>query len=68
MRVDIQELKAKMAYQGKYQKDVAMAIDMSPNTFCVKLQTGNFKIEEIHKLMKAIPLTKEDVEHIFFAN
>lgn len=68
MRVDIQELKAKMTYHGKLQKDVAKSIGMSPNTFSLKLQTGNFKIEEIHKLMNAVPLSKDDVDNIFFAN
>ena len=68
MRVDVQELHARMAYYNKLQKDVAKAIDMTANTFSVKMQSGNFKISEIHKLMNAIPLTKDDIDKIFFAN
>lgn len=68
MKVDTQELKARMAYNKKFQNEVAANIGMSANTFRIKLQKGDFKISEIHRLMKAIPLTMQEVEKIFFAD
>ena len=67
MKVDIQELKAKMAYNNRLNKEVAESLGISRNTFSLKLQTGDFKISEIHRLMKAIPLSMQEVKQIFFA-
>ena len=67
MQVDIQELKARMVYHKRFQRDIAKAVGISSKTFGVKLHTGDFKISEIHKLMKAVPLTMQDVEKIFSA-
>jgi len=67
MKVDMQELKARMIYHNRLHRDIAKAVGVSAKTFGIKLQTGDFKISEIHKLMKAIPLTKQDVDKIFFA-
>ena len=67
MQVDIQELKARMVYNKRLQRDIAKAVGVSSKTFGLKLKTGDFKISEIHKLMKAVPLTMQDVEKIFFA-
>ena len=66
MKVDIQELKAKMAYNNRLNKEVAESLGISRNTFSLKLQTGDFKISEIHKMMKNIPLSLKEVEEIFF--
>jgi len=67
MQVDIQELKARMVYNNRLQRDIAKAVGVSSKTFGVKMQTGDFKISEIHKLMKAVPLTMQEVEKIFFS-
>ena len=66
MTVNIQELKAKMTYNNRFHKDVAESLGISRNTFRYKLQTGDFKISEIHKMMKYIPLSLQEVEQIFF--
>ncbi len=67
MKVNIQELKARMTYRNLLQKDVADLLGISQNTFSAKLQSGNFKIAEIHKLMQIIPLSLKEVEQIFFS-
>ena len=67
MKVDIQELKARMVYNKHFQRDIAKAVGISSKTFGLKLKKGDFKISEIHKLMKAVPLTMQDVEKIFFS-
>ena len=68
MRVDVQELRARMVYHKHFQKDVANAIGVSRQSFIRKLQTGYFTISEIHKMMDFIPLTREEACKIFFAN
>ena len=67
MRVDVRELRARMVYYNRLQREIAKDIGVSSKTFGVKLQKGDFKISEVHALMKAIPLTMQDVEKIFFA-
>lgn len=67
MKVDTQELKARLTYHCKTQRQVAQAIGLSENTLNSKLQSSNFKIYEIHKLIKIVPLSNEDVLKIFFA-
>lgn len=67
MKVDTQELRALMTYYSRSQKNVAEAIGLSRNTFMLKLQSGDFKISEIHRLMKAVPMTMQEVEKVFFA-
>lgn len=66
MTVDTQALKAKMAYHNLLQKDIAESLDMTRTTLNLKLQTGEFKISEIHRLMEIIPLSMKEVEEIFF--
>ena len=48
MQVDIQELKARMVYHKRFQRDIAKAVGISSKTFGFKLKTGDFKISEIH--------------------
>lgn len=67
LKVDTQELKARITYHNLLQKDVADSLGISKNTFSAKLQSGDFKISEIHKLMKIIPLDMQQVEQIFFS-
>ena len=68
LKVDTQELKARMTYHNLLQKDVARSLRISENTFSSKLQSGNFKIAEIHKLMRIIPLDMQQVNQIFFSD
>lgn len=68
MKVDTQALKAKLAYCNRLRCEVAESIGMSRGTFRAKLKNGDFKISEIHKLMKIIPLSMNDVHSIFFAD
>lgn len=67
MKVNIQELRALMKYHNRLQKDVAKAIGISRNTFALKLQSGDFKVSEIHKLIEVVPMTMQDVIKVFFA-
>ena len=67
MKVDVQELKARMTYHKRLQCEIAKSVGMTANTFGLKLRKGDFKISEIHKLMSAIPLTMQETEKIFFA-
>ena len=68
MTVDTQELRARMAYHSLSQREIADAIGTTRATFNLKLQTGDFKISEVHKLMACIPLSMQEVEKIFFAD
>ena len=68
MKVDIQALKARLTYNNRHYFEVAESIGVSRDTFRKKLQNGDFKISEIHKLMEKIPLTTQDVQSIFFAD
>ena len=67
MTVDTQALRAKMTYHNLLQKDIAEALGMTRATLHSKLQTGEFKISEVHRLIEKIPLSMEEVEEIFFA-
>lgn len=67
MKVDIQALKAKLTYHNLRYCELSESIGMSRDTFRAKLQNGDFKISEIHRLMEKIPLTIQDVQSIFFA-
>lgn len=67
MKVDTQELRALMIYHNRSQKDLAKSIGLSRNTFTLKLQSGDFKISEVHKLMESVPMTMQDVEKVFFS-
>ena len=66
MTVDAQALRAKMTYRNLLQKDMAKALGMTRTTLNLKLQTGDFKISEIHRIMETIPLSMKEVEEIFF--
>lgn len=67
MNVNTQELRALIAYHNRSQKDIAETIGLSRNTFMLKLRSGDFKISEIHRLMKAVPMNLQEVEKIFFS-
>lgn len=66
MTVDTQALRAKMTYHNLLQKDIADVLGITRTTLNSKLQTGEFKISEIHRLMEKIPLSMKEVEEIFF--
>lgn len=66
MIVDTQALRAKMTYHKLRQKDMAKELGMTRTTLNLKLQTGEFRISEIHRLMEIIPLSMKEVEEIFF--
>ena len=67
MTVDTQALRAKMTYHNLIQKDMAQALGVTRTTLNIKLQTGDFKISEIHRLMETIPLSMKEVEEIAIA-
>lgn len=67
MRANKSLLKAKLAFHDHTQKEIAKKLGISENTFGIKLRTGKFKLDEIHKMIVIIPLTVSDVIEIFFA-
>ena len=68
MKVDTQELKARLTYHNLSYREVADSAGISVSALNSKLRSGDFKISEIHKLMKVIPLTMKEVQVIFFAD
>lgn len=65
--VDIQLLKAKLKYHNKTYYEVARAIGMNRDTFTRRLEDGgSFRVHEVQAMMKFIPLTRAEVQDIFF--
>lgn len=66
LETDIQLLKAKMKYHRRTYEEVAKAMGINRDTFARRLKSKNFSVQELHGLMKAVPLTMSEVEEIFF--
>ena len=65
--VDIQLLKAKLKYRNKTYYEVACAIGMNRDTFTRRLEDGgSFRVHEVQAMMEFIPLTRAEVQDIFF--
>lgn len=66
--MNIQMLKEKVAESSLTQEAIADAIGVSRCTFYRKMnKKGNtFTVEEMNRIMKMIPLTKEEAARIFF--
>lgn len=70
MVVNIARLKGKIVERGNTQEAVANAIGMDRSTFYRKLKDGGekFTIGEIHRIVNAVPLSKEEAIDIFFTS
>ena len=67
MEIDVRLLKAKLKYNGRTYAEIAEALGMTRDTFAKRIQRQDFSIKHVHGLMKAVPLTMEEVLEIFFA-
>lgn len=67
MKTNMNKLKAKIVEVGITQEAVARMIDIDRSTFLrkVKGEGMSFTIGELHKMMKAIPLSKNEAIDIF---
>ena len=70
MVVNIARLKGKIVERGNTQEAVANAIGMDRSTFYRKLKDGGEKVTigEIHGIVNAVPLSKEEAIDIFFTS
>lgn len=70
MIVDVKKFKGKLVEKEKTQESIADIIGIDRSTFYRKMKNGGagFTVGEIHKLVDAIPLTKEEAIDIFFAS
>lgn len=68
MYIDIEHLKAIMRYHDISQESLAAALGMCRDTFIRRMKKEEFTIKQVHKMMKVIPLSMEEMEQIFFAN
>ena len=68
MIVNIARLKGKIVEHGNTQEAVASEIGMDRSTFYRKLKDGGekFTIGEIHGIVSAVPLSRDEAIDIFF--
>ena len=64
--IDTKELKIAITRKDMSQKDVAIAIGMSPKTFYGKMKKGVFGSDEMEAMIDLLSI--EDPMRIFFAN
>lgn len=58
-------IRAKIVENGMTQKDLAKAMQMSEKTFCLKMKSGKFGIDEADKMIGILKI--ENPERYFFA-
>ncbi|NCB52511.1 MAG: XRE family transcriptional regulator [Clostridia bacterium] len=70
MYTDIQKLKEKIVEKNTTQEAVADAINIDRSTFYRKMKANGsrFSIGEVHRIIDALPLTKEEAVNIFLAS
>lgn len=59
-------IRAKIVENGMTQQQVAKEIGISAKTFCEKMKTGKFGLDEADELIRVLKI--EDPERYFFAN
>lgn len=66
--MNVQMLKGKIVEKNTTQEAVADSIGVNRTTFYRKMKNkGNtFTVGEMHKIVEAIPLSKEEAVNIFF--
>lgn len=70
MVVNTDRLRGKICERRTTQEMVADKIGVDRSTFYRKMKNGGsgFTVGEIHKIVDAVPLTKEEAIEIFFAS
>lgn len=70
MVVDVKKFRLKLMEKEKTQETIADEIGIDRTTFYRKMKNGGngFTVGEIHKIVDAVPLTKEEAISIFFAS
>lgn len=68
MIVDVQKLRGKIVEKGTSQEAVADKMGIDRTTFYRKMKNGGsgFTVGELHSMVEAVPLTKEEAILIFF--
>ncbi|QUA53762.1 hypothetical protein [Aristaeella lactis] len=59
-------IRAKIVENGMTQQQVAKEIGMTAKTFCDKMKTGKFGLDEADKMIKLLKI--EEPARYFFAN
>lgn len=69
MKTDIDSLKKTMEERGINIQDLAKKIGVDASTLYRKLSAGGekFTIGEVHRMMEAIPLSRDDANRIFLS-
>ena len=67
MHVDVDLLRRTLKYRGLTNEDAGKILSVSRDAFQRRLREKSFRIDEIHTLMQAIPLSKDEVWQIFFS-
>ena len=67
MHVDVDLLRRTLKYHGFTNEDAGKILSVSRDAFQRRLREKSFRIDEIHTLMQAIPLRKDEVWQIFFS-
>ena len=69
MKTDIDSLKKTMEERGINISDLAKKIGVDASTLYRKLSAGGekFTIGEVHRMMEAIPLSRDDANRIFLS-
>ncbi len=66
MQVDVDLLRRTLKYHGLTNEDAGKILSVSRDAFQRRLRERSFRIDEIHMLMRTVPLTKDEVWQIFF--
>lgn len=69
MRVDVAELRGKIAECGMTQERLARELDMDKSTLSRKMKSNalNFSVGEMHQIAAILNLSKEDAGDIFLS-
>lgn len=67
MTVDTDLLRRTLRYRGLTNEGAGKILGVSRDAFQRRLREKSFGIDEIHTLMQAMPLSKDDVWQIFFS-
>ena len=69
MNADMQKLKGKIVERNTTQEAIADAIGIDRSTFYRKIKANGatFSISEVHRIVEAIPLSKEEAVDIFLS-
>ena len=67
VQVDVDLLRRTLKFHGLTNEIAGKALGVSRDAFQRRLRERSFRIDEIHMLMRTVPLTKDEVWQIFFS-